>query len=71
MARQSVVVIDDDAITLQRICDALVSQLKMNVYAVNYSKLARDCLRQQHDATVSLIISDQMMSDYDGLHLLT
>ncbi|WP_137166053.1 response regulator [Salinimonas lutimaris] len=70
MSVQSVVVIDDDRITAELITDALEQQLGVDVYSFNRSKQARDFLLQQTNATVSLIISDQMMPDFNGLDLL-
>ena len=70
MTIQSVVVIDDDCITAELITDALEQQLGVDVYSFNRSKQARDFLLQQSNATISLIISDQMMPDYNGLDLL-
>ena len=64
------VVIDDDCITAELITDALEQQLGVDVYSFNRSKQARDFLLQQSNATISLIISDQMMPDYNGLDLL-
>lgn len=71
MSVQSVVVIDDDMITQELITEALEQRLGVDVYSFNRSKQARDFLLQQSNASVSLIISDQMMPDYNGLDLLT
>lgn len=70
MSVQSVVVIDDDRITAELITEALEQQLGVDVYSFNRSKQARDFLLQQTNATVSFIISDQMMPDFNGLDLL-
>ena len=71
MSSQPVVVIDDDPVTVQIIADALHQQGNIDVYSFTRSKLAREFLLKQSDASVALIISDQCMPDYDGISLLT
>jgi len=66
----SVAVVEDDPITLDMITDALETQLDATVYSFTRSKFARDFLLQQTADSLSLIISDQVMPDYDGLSLL-
>jgi|TARA_B100000446_G_scaffold123279_1_gene115443 DNA-binding NtrC family response regulator len=66
----SVAVVEDDPITLDLITDALETQLDATVYPFTRSKFARDFLLQQTAESISLIISDQVMPDYDGLSLL-
>ncbi|BFT31350.1 hypothetical protein D210916BOD24_25260 [Alteromonas sp. D210916BOD_24] len=66
----SVAVVEDDAITLDLITEALETHLDATVYTFTRSKFARDYLLQQTSETLSLIISDQVMPDYDGLSLL-
>lgn len=66
----SVAVIEDDVITLDLITDALETRLSATVYPFSRSKLARDFLLQQSPASLQLIISDQIMKEYDGLSLL-
>ena len=66
----SVAVVEDDPITLDLITDALETQLDATVFPFTRSKFARDFLLQQTSDTISLIISDQVMPDYDGLSLL-
>ena len=66
----SVAVIEDDQVTLDLITDALETQLGATVYPFSRSKFARDFLLQQTPDSLNLIISDQVMSDYDGLSLL-
>ena len=66
----SVAVVEDDPITLDLITDALETQLDATVYPFTRSKFARDFLLQQTSESISLIISDQVMPDYDGLSLL-
>ncbi|AXR07583.1 response regulator [Salinimonas sediminis] len=70
MTSQSIVVIDDDVITLELIVVALEQQLGAHVHSFTHSKLARAFLLKQSDASVSLVVSDQMMPDYDGIALL-
>ncbi|QCZ92674.1 response regulator [Salinimonas iocasae] len=71
MSSQPVVVIDDDPVTVQIIADALHQQGNIDVYSFTRSKLAREFLLKQSDASVALIISDQCMPDYDGISILT
>lgn len=71
MSSQPVVVIDDDPVTVQIISDALHQQGNIDVYSFTRSKLAREFLLKQSDASVALIISDQCMPDYDGISILT
>lgn len=71
MSSQPIVVIDDDPVTVQIISDALHQQGNIDVYSFTRSKLAREFLLKQSDASVALIISDQCMPDYDGISLLT
>ena len=66
----SVAVVEDDPITLELITDALETQLDATVFPFTRSKFARDFLLQQSSDSLSLIISDQVMPDYDGLSLL-
>ena len=66
----SVAVVEDDPITLDLITYALETQLDATVYPFTRSKFARDFLLQQTAESISLIISDQVMPDYDGLSLL-
>ncbi|WP_334056493.1 response regulator [Alteromonas sp. S005] len=66
----SVAVVEDDPITLDLITDALETQLDATVFPFTRSKFARDFLLQQSSDSLSLIISDQVMPDYDGLSLL-
>lgn len=66
----SVAVVEDDPITLDLITEALETHLDATVYTFTRSKFARDFLLQQTPDTLSLIISDQVMPDYDGLSLL-
>tara|TARA_A200000113_G_scaffold68674_1_gene59959 strand:- start:2495 stop:2872 length:378 start_codon:yes stop_codon:yes gene_type:complete len=66
----SVAVIEDDPITLDMIINALETQLDATVYSFTRSKFARDFLLQQTSDSLNLIISDQVMPDYDGLSLL-
>ena len=66
----SVAVVEDDPITLDLITDTLETQLDATVYPFTRSKFARDFLLQQTAESISLIISDQVMPDYDGLSLL-
>jgi len=66
----SVAVVEDDPITLDLITDALETKLDATVYPFTRSKFARDFLLQQTPESISLIISDQVMPDYDGLSLL-
>ncbi|WP_394223906.1 response regulator [Alteromonas gracilis] len=66
----SVAVVEDDPITLDIITDALETKLDAVVYPFTRSKFARDFLLQQTSESISLIISDQVMPDYDGLSLL-
>lgn len=70
MTSLSIVVIDDDVITLELIVVALEQHLGAHVHSFTHSKLAREFLLKQTDASVSLVISDQMMPDYDGIALL-
>ena len=66
----AVAVVEDDPITLDLIADALETQLDATVYPFTRSKFARDFLLQQTSDSISLIISDQVMPEYDGLSLL-
>jgi len=66
----SVAVIEDDVITLDLITDALETRLSATVYPFSRSKIAREFLLQQTPDTLQLIISDQVMKEYDGLSLL-
>ena len=66
----SVAVVEGDPITLDMITDALETQLDATVYSFTRSKFARDFLLQQTSDSLNLIISDQVMPDYDGLSLL-
>ncbi len=66
----SVAVVEDDPITLDLITEALETHLDATVYTFTRSKFARDFLLQQTPDTLNLIISDQVMPDYDGLSLL-
>ncbi|MAI63498.1 response regulator [Alteromonas hispanica] len=66
----SIAVIEDDQITLDLITDALETQLDATVYPFSRSKYARDFLLQQTPDSLNLVISDQLMPDYDGLSLL-
>ncbi len=70
MTPLSIVVIEDDAITLEMITVALESRLQANVYPFSKSKTARDFLLKQTNNSIDLIISDQQMPDYEGLELL-
>ncbi|WP_269518885.1 response regulator [Alteromonas sp. BMJM2] len=66
----SVAVIEDDLITLDLITVTLETELNATVYPFSRSKLARDFLLQQTPDSLNLVISDQVMPDYDGLSLL-
>ncbi|WP_420933784.1 response regulator [Alteromonas sp. A081] len=66
----SVAVIEDDLITLDLITTALETELNATVYPFGRSKLALDFLLQQTADSLNLVISDQVMPDYDGLSLL-
>lgn len=66
----SVAVIEDDPITLDLIVDGLEKRFSATVYPFTRSKLAREFLLQQTPDSLHLIISDQVMNDYDGLSLL-
>lgn len=66
----SVAVIEDDLITLDLITDALETRLGATVYPFSRSKAAREFLLRQTSSTLQLIISDQVMPQYDGLSLL-
>lgn len=66
----SVAVVEDDPITLDLITEALETHLDATVYTFTRSKFARDFLLQQTPDTLNLLISDQVMPDYDGLSLL-
>lgn len=66
----SVAVVEDDPVTLDLITEALETHLDATVYTFTRSKFARDFLLQQTPDTLNLIISDQVMPDYDGLSLL-
>lgn len=66
----SIAVVEDDPITLDLITDALETHLDATVYTFTRSKFARDFLLQQTSDSLNLIISDQVMPDYDGLSLL-
>ncbi|WDT85337.1 response regulator [Alteromonas sp. 009811495] len=66
----SVAVVEDDQITLDLIVEALETQLDATVHPFSRSKFARDFILQQTNDTLQLIISDQVMPDYDGLSLL-
>ena len=66
----SVTVVEDDPITLDLISDALETKLNATVYPFSRSKFARDFLLQQTSNSISLVISDQVMPDFDGLSLL-
>lgn len=66
----SVAVVEDDPITLDLITDALETRLSATVYPFSRSKFARDFLLQQTSNSINLVISDQVMPDYDGLSLL-
>lgn len=66
----SVAVVEDDPITLDLITDALETKLNATVYPFSRSKFARDFLLQQTSNSISLVISDQVMPEFDGLSLL-
>ncbi|WP_218354654.1 response regulator [Alteromonas lipotrueiana] len=70
MGSCSIVVVDDDAITQEIITVALEDNLGVQVHSFTQSKVAREFLLKQNDDSISLIISDQMMPDYDGISLL-
>ncbi|QPG06202.1 response regulator [Salinimonas marina] len=70
MGSCSIVVVDDDAITQELIAVTLEDRLGAQVHSFTQSKVARDFLMRQDDTSLSLIISDQMMPDYDGISLL-
>lgn len=66
----SVAVIEDDVITLDMITNTLENTLGATVYPFNRSKVAREFLLQQNSDSLQLIISDQVMPDFDGISLL-
>ena len=66
----SIAVIEDDLVTLDLITDALENRIGATVYPFSRSKIARDFLLQQTPDSLHLIISDQVMPEYDGLSLL-
>jgi DNA-binding NtrC family response regulator len=66
----SVAVVEDDQITLELIIQTLETQLDATVHSFSRSKFARDFILRQTPETLDLIISDQVMPDYDGLSLL-
>lgn len=66
----SIAVIEDDLVTLDLITDALENRIGATVYPFSRSKIARDFLLQQTPDSLHLIISDQIMPEYDGLTLL-
>ncbi len=70
MANYTIVVVDDDTITLDIITYALEEGLEANVIAFSRSEMAYDFLVNQPQDNLSLIISDQNMPQYDGLTLL-
>ncbi|MEG3766192.1 response regulator [Alteromonas sp. 14N.309.X.WAT.G.H12] len=70
MSKYSIVVIDDDTVTLDIVTYALEDALDTTVYAFNRSEMAREFLLNNASDKLSLIISDQNMPQYDGLTLL-
>lgn len=66
----SVAVIEDDVITLDMITNTLENKLGATVFPFNRSKVAREFLLQQNSDSLQLIISDQIMPDFDGISLL-
>ena len=70
LAKYTIVVVDDDTITLDIITFALEDGLQANVIAFSRSEMAYDFLINQSPDNLSLIISDQNMPQYNGLELL-
>lgn len=70
MSKYSIVVIDDDTVTLDIVTYALEDALDATVYAFSRSEMAREFLLNNAADKLSLIISDQNMPQYDGLTLL-
>ncbi|MBU2979510.1 response regulator [Alteromonas sp. C1M14] len=70
MSNYSIVVIDDDTVTLDIVTYALEEAFEVTVLAFSRSEMAREFLLSPAGKSLALIISDQNMPVYDGLTLL-
>lgn len=70
MAEYTIVVVDDDTISLDIVTYTLEEHLEANVIAFSRSEMAYDFLMNQPQDNLSLIISDKNMPQYNGLDIL-
>ena len=66
----TIVVVDDDSITLDIMVATLEAQFDATVYSFTDSRMAKRFFQEHREDSLSLIISDVLMPRYSGMELL-